>query len=292
MFRFPFHQLRRLFNTLRLPQACVLENGSVYQDEEVFLLSLNRLTFPERLITLCKREFGREHTQAGRAFKYFINHVYNHFADLLFDNLEFWTPYFPMFAEKIQAKMASYGLTFPPGVIQTICASIDANIRKSCRPAGGPVRPGPNAPRHDPRIQEAFYNGWGKGHGLKFLTVESPLGCIDMYGTQSRRRNDLLLLAESNINTRFRDAQRNSIVQHKMYGDDIFPTLSHLRVKWAEGPQQTPRQRLENRVLKKIREPIEWSYGLTANLFGYVDWKKNNKILAGGAHMGKVTLFY
>jgi hypothetical protein len=106
MFRFPFDQLARLFRTLRLPDMCVLENGSVFHAEEVFLLSLNRFAFPQRLVTACKNEFGRDYSQASRAFKFFVTHVFGTFADLVFDNLDFWQPYFALMAAKIQAKVS------------------------------------------------------------------------------------------------------------------------------------------------------------------------------------------
>jgi hypothetical protein len=205
MFRFPFKHLRRLFDTFLLPEMCVLENGSVYYAEEVFLLSLFRMSFPTRLVTIARTEFGRENTQVGRAFKFFINHMYGHFADLLFNNLPWWSTYFDLFAAAFQRKMEHYGLHFPPGTINTIALILDDVCRRSCRPGSGPSR---FLGRPDQRIQQAFYSGWLKAHGLKYQTLETPIGCAcDMYGPDTMRHNDLGTLDESNMNDRLAAAQ-------------------------------------------------------------------------------------
>jgi hypothetical protein len=139
----------------------------------------------------------------------------------------------------------------------------------------------------DPRVQEAFYNGWCKCHGLKYLTFELPFGMTAfMYGPNTQRHNDLWFLRHSNFNAKMQGCQAGNAEQYKAYGDAIFPTLSHLRVRHPEGG--TPGQRLENEINKKTRESVEWAYMVTCMLWGYVDWRKNNKVLAGGANIGKV----
>lgn len=279
-FRFPFHHLRRLYEALLIPEWCRLENGSVYHGEEVFLLSLNRLAFPHRLVNMAQSDWGRDGTQTGRAFKFFIFHVYDTFCDLLFDNLPFWEPYFALFAKAIQRKMESYGLFFPPGLINVIALLLDATNRFSCRVGGGAVHGGQGAARMDPRFQEAFYNGWLHGHGLKYMSIETPLGvAADLYGAESMRHNDLYMLGDSRANQRVALVQLGKFYQFKMYGDGIFPTLSHLRVAWGATAVGNPRRQLEDTVMKKIREPVEWGYQLTTSQNGYVSWRLNNKVL-------------
>ena len=52
---------------------------------------------------------------------------------------------------------------------------------------------------------------------------------IDLHGPWSLRKNDLYLLRESKINSRLRDLQLNSPLQLTIYGDSIYPRLSHLK---------------------------------------------------------------
>lgn len=53
-----------------------------------------------------------------------------------------------------------------------------------------------------------------------------------------------------------------------MYGDSIYPHLSHLTSSFR-GDCNT-RQTHENNTYKSVRIAIEWNYGVTANLFHYL----------------------
>jgi len=82
----------------------------------------------------------------------------------------------------------------------------------------------------DPIIQKSFYNGWKSIHGLKHQTVDCAFGMtIDLYGPYSLRRNDNKLLTDSRINQRFMNMQEGADIQLTLYGDSIYPRLSHLR---------------------------------------------------------------
>ncbi|KAJ1394437.1 hypothetical protein B484DRAFT_303473, partial [Ochromonadaceae sp. CCMP2298] len=77
-----------------------------------------------------------------------------------------------------------------------------------------------------------------------------------------------------------------------MYGDSIFPILSHLRRKHkGHGPvPRTARQMQENEVTKKVRVSIEWNYGITSALWAFCDHRKNNKIQQGGANISNIYI--
>jgi hypothetical protein len=66
------------------------------------------MVFPCRLGDLVPI-YGLEHIQWSRAFTYFINDMSNAFSHLLFDNLEYWAPYFPEFSEAIRQKIVEKG---------------------------------------------------------------------------------------------------------------------------------------------------------------------------------------
>ena len=58
-----------------------------------------------------------------------------------------------------------------------------------------------NAPRNDPLIQRAWYDGWKKLHGLKWQSVDFPNGMNGhVYDSISIRRNDLTTVNWSRIN--------------------------------------------------------------------------------------------
>ena len=57
-----------------------------------------------------------------------------------------------------------------------MCTFIDNTMNATCRPGGGPD--GRNAPRNDPLIQRAWYNGWKKLHGLKWQTKRYEWSCV------------------------------------------------------------------------------------------------------------------
>lgn len=104
-----------------------------------------------------------------------------------------------------------------------------------------------------------------------------------MWPATSGRRGDLFTLGESEINRRVRDCQDPGDVQFSIYGDSIYPVLSHLRRRHQTPGGNTPRQIAANEAFKKVRVSIEWNYGQTSNLFRYVDWRHNGKVLSGGS---------
>jgi len=125
-------------------------------------------------------------------------------------------------------------------------------------------------------------------NGLKHLTLESAHGLIiDLYGPLSLRRNDMRLLGNSRILARFSALQANRPAYRGrlgIKGDSAYPWLldlsSYHKVS-REGPALTERQKNENRVLKVIRESIEWNYGSTAAMFKYLVNLEKLKIMKG-----------
>jgi hypothetical protein len=94
-------------------------------------------------------------------------------------------------AEAIRLKLEQLGCFFPPGTFR-VFAFIDNTMNATCRPGGGPARDGAHAPRNDPEIQRAWYNGWKKVHGLKWQTIDLPNGMnLKVDGPFSVRDNDL-----------------------------------------------------------------------------------------------------
>jgi len=142
-------------------------------------------------------------------------------------------------------------------------------------------------------IQRSFYNGWKKIHALKWQTVDMPNGMtFHMWPAESGRRGDLFTLGTSNINGKVSACQVGRPAQCTMYGDSIYPIMSHLRRRHqaVDGGANTARHAEENEAMKKVRVSIEWNYGQTSNLFRYIDWRYNGKVLAGGSNISQCYL--
>jgi hypothetical protein len=215
--------------------------------------------------------FGREQTAQSRAFKFFINHIYFTFYDLMYDNLQFWWDhgFIDESQAAIEVKLMELG-----AIVDDIGMFIDCNCLETDRVGGGPRYDCPDADRWVSTIQRAFYNGWKSTHGLKHQSVIIAHGfTIDLYGSTSVRRNDLKLLADSHINARVRALQpegpEDGPPMVGMYGDSIYPRMSNLRSAWKH-KNQTRGQKLENKVMKSVRISIEWSYGAISNVFHYL----------------------
>jgi hypothetical protein len=157
---------------------------------------------------------------------------------------------------------------------------IDNTMNATCRPGGGPTRDGFNAPRKDPLIQRAFYNGWKKLHGLKWQTVALPNGMLfHAWGPVSMRHNDLFTYRYSRINEIIARLQEDEQLQFVIYGDSAYIVVnkSHIRARHSNlfvGARYV----LENRVLSTCREVIEWNYGDVGRMWALVDYKKVLKL--------------
>ncbi len=127
-----------------------------------------------------------------------------------------------------------------------------------------------------PLLQQAWYNGWKKLHGMKYQTVNLPNGMnFDVFGPVSVRHNDLFTLYHSDIDAKLRQLQVNQRQKFSIYGDSAYILYDVDYVKARHNFQNnTPRQILENRVLSSCRQTIEWDYGNLATMWSYLDFKK------------------
>jgi hypothetical protein len=255
------------------------------------LMGIYRLVTPHRLTDGC-RLFGQTDSAfIGKVANGFHDWMKVHWGYLLEDNLQFWVPHFPKFAQAIKKKMEEksggqllYQDAIHPNGFR-VCAFIDNTMNAMCRPGGGPANDGVNAPRHDPLIQQAFYTGWKKIHGLKWQTVDAPNGmCIHAFGPLSVRRNDLTSLQRSNINGLFAQCQvaQGMQYQYMMYGDSIYPVLSHLLSRYVSvaGRPLTAGEICENKTFSSCREVIEWDYGRLKTRWSFIDYRKKLKLRA------------
>ena len=73
--------------------------------------------------------------------------------------------------------------------------------------------------------------------------------------------------------------QVNSIFQLTIYGDSIYPRLSHLHSSWRHAGA-TQDQKRENKAYTKVRIMIEWNYGITGSIYSYLRNHDKLRLLA------------
>lgn len=283
-FEFRQEDLTRLLAGLQFPESCRLENNSRMSGKEVLMRGLYELVSGSPQFTTCEAVFGRDQSQQSRAFKFFVNHIYENFLFLVTNNLQWWhdNGFFEESNAAIQSKLEELNLQFDEVNQCDIGFFIDCNCMESSRVGGGPREDGPDAERWVDEIQRAFYNGWKSVHGLKHQTVDLAHGyTIDIFGPTSLRRSDLHLLGESEINAKLAQVQQGNPKQLKAFGDSIYPNDSHVD-SYHKGANLTERQSRENGKKKRVRVAIEWNYGVTANLFRYLKNIQKLKVMNGG----------
>lgn len=272
-------QLHRLRVGFRIPDILRTDKREKFTGDEVLLVGLRRLAFPNRTFeTFWETDFGLTHHQVSKCFGLFLIFMMRNWAYLLLDHMEFWKPYMQDCADKIRMRLATMGCYFlPPGTDGgfNIFGFIDNTMNATCRPGGGPARDGKNAPRNDPLIQQAWYNGWKKIHGLKWQTIDLPNGMnFHVYGPISVRRNDLTSARWSRFNAKLDQLQANDEYKYVVYGDSAYLLVSYDFIKARHNNViNTPRQVLENRALSSCRETIEWDYGDIGRYWAFLDYK-------------------
>jgi len=203
-FRFRQHHLTELFEGLRFPDVVHFSNRSVLPGEEVFLRGMYELSTGMVQHRIARNIFGSSDSVQSRAFLAFIDHIYDHFSNLVLDNLDWW--YDEGYIRESANAFEAWIREEDPTQVYTdfnIGGSIDCNCLETCRVASGPAEDGPGAHRWDVEWQRAFFNAWKAANGLKHQTFDLFHGfTADVYGPMSLRRNDLRLLTDSLLNTR------------------------------------------------------------------------------------------
>jgi hypothetical protein len=171
-----------LLECFRLPKVVRVE-GYVFSNEEVLLISLIRLSYPMRWSQVMMHFPGMQRWTLKAAFYWFLDFMIVNWGYLITNNREFWLDKLCESAEAIRMKLA----TLPneayrqhhlpadqPGGFN-IALFIDNTMVAMSRP-GGPREGGPQAPRTPLEVQQSWWTGWKKLHGLKWQTVYTAHG--------------------------------------------------------------------------------------------------------------------
>ena len=235
--RFTLLQLWHLYHILEFPAIFIVsDQRHRVSSEAAFIATVVKLATGLTNVELCNLFGGLDNPLLSRMTNHTINWLDEKCQPLLCDNsLARWVRLFPDFAEAIAQKLDSpeYGnLVFR---FFRIMGFLDCKIDETCTPGSGPVIDEPRSARHPefPILQEAFFSGYLKRHGLKVLTVVFPNGIIGyLYGPVSARENDIGLLNLSGLNQNLMALQPVVMLarlagEHRMYyalfGDSISP---------------------------------------------------------------------
>jgi hypothetical protein len=266
-FRSP-ESILELIRGFRLPDL-IRVNGYKFTAQEVVMISLARLAYPLRWCDVLLLFPGRKRWSCQRAFYWFLDFMIKNWGYLILNNRDFWVPYFQQSADAIRVKLSelpneSYRLFYPPADQPggfSVFGFIDNTMLAMCRPGGGPIQGGEQSARVDKLVQQAWWTGWKKLHGLKFQTVVMANGMdFEVWGPTSVRHNDNYTLAKSNIIEKLRQCQLGNQFQYKIFGDSAYFDNPYLATGGGRG-------------MASVRETVEWEYKDVKTYWKYCDYR-------------------
>ena len=271
-FRFQsFNQLRRLADGFRLPMGTIYFHQKGYKSnrEEILMIGLIRLSYPSRWCDLYPFFPGAKRYFLSAAFHWFLDFMVYNWGYLLLNNTHFWLPYLMESCDKIRLKLQilnyPHWRQFHPPMDRPngfrVALFIDNTMFAFNRPAGN-TTDGPAAPRVPDEIQEAWYSGWKKLHGMKWQTTIMANGMdFVIFGPLSVRRNDNTSLALSKIEEHLVELQEGEEIMLMMHGDSAYSNSIVMHVGGGRG-------------MSSVRESIEWSYKDIKEQWKYCDYSR------------------
>lgn len=252
-FRFQKPDFPHLLDCVGLPDTIILKNGTRVTAEEILLIVLHRLAYPNRLEAM-EDTFGLSKSNISLAFNFGINYIYSKFSHLLsFDSVS--ADDLEIFCQAILQKGCP---------LSSCCGFIDGTLRPTCRPS---------------KNQKQFYSGHKRTHGIKFQAAIFPNGIIcHLAGPFTGNRHDAGILRDSGIVELLENKLRgygNRILS--LYGDQAYPIMPCL-LRPFDGARTTEIQRRFNKIMSLSRITVEWSFGKILRYFAYLDFKKNLKL--------------
>jgi hypothetical protein len=131
-FRFRRNELKQLFILMKFPQLVRFEDRSVLSGEEIFLRGLFELCTGEDQYQICNYVFGRDQPVQSRAFKFFIEFIFNKYGKILCNGLK-W------FFDNGLVQQSADAITRKHGIVMEgfkFAFFIDCNCLKTSRVGG------------------------------------------------------------------------------------------------------------------------------------------------------------
>ena len=253
-FRSP-EDVLRVLEGLQIPAIVHTKEGYKFTGQEVMLISLKKLSYPHRWKEVCEAFPGRKRWACKAAFYWFLDFMIENWGYLILNNREYWVPHMAAQAQAILEKLRTlpredWRIDFANALEEggfNIFAFIDNTMIAMCRP-GGPTTDGESAPRVPKLVQQSWWTGWKKLHGLKWQTVTMPNGMdFEIWGPCSVRHPDAYTLNKSTILEKLDACQAANALKFKMYGDSAYFDDDYLATGGGRG-------------MSSVRESIEWGY--------------------------------
>lgn len=270
-------QLRELYTCLEIPEWFRLpDGGHKIHGEELLLMALERCIHGTRLIDL-QQKYHIFHSVIGKSLNVFARWMQDNWGYLIHDNTEFWVPYLEDSRNAIVRKMREHYDVEVEDIDDQgrgfkIALFIDCMIIASSRTGGGPMTPGKFAERFPLLVQESFYSGWARVHGVKKQGMGMANGmAFNISKGYSCRRHDMHLLGDTDMNSKLEE-----VTDFMCFGDSAYPHMSRI----------TSRNNLDefediNRALNGCRISIEWMFRDIAVFWKLVAMKDILKLLDG-----------
>lgn len=129
------------------------------------------------------------------------------------------------------------------------------------------------------RNQHIMFSGHKRVHCIKFQSVQAPNGLIaNMFGPMEGKRHDAFMLGVSGLAEKLRRFQRPNGEPYIIYGDPAYGLTRNILAPFR-GVRLTDDQQELNSRMSKLRVSVEWGFGKICQLFAFLDFKKNLKIL-------------
>ena len=114
---------------------------------------------------------------------------------------------------------------------------------------------------------------------LILQSITTPNGLIaHLFGPVEGRRHDAFILRESQVLDKLRPMVHPNGDPYVIYGDPAYG-LSHNVISPFGRGQLTQPQIEFNKSMSAVRIAVEWNFGKVTQLFAFLDFKKNLKIL-------------
>lgn len=251
MFRFSRPDIYRLVDALHINEEYRAYNGSKETGLYCFLMLLRRLAYPNRLSDLVHIFFKSEPVITMLVHE-LLEDIHDKWKHKLTDLDQEWIK-----PDVFAAAISRRGAPMP-----NVWGFIDGTARQICRPTEN---------------QADYYSGHKRFHCLKYQSVVTPNGLItNMYGPIEGRRHDGYMLGQSNLVEQL--AANPRLSNYCVYGDPAYAL--HANVQAPFRGHDLGREQAEfNTLMSSVRQSVEWGFKGIVNLFAFVDFHKNQKML-------------
>ena len=276
-FKFKKTDLFRLLNGLRFSKKCHLENRSTLPGEEVLLRGIYQMVNGTKQFDMAEGVFGRDQSQQSRAFKYFIDYVYDNFAHLVNDNLDWWhrNGYIAASQRAIESRLQNLGLDVDNAGISGAAYFLGCNSVDYHRTGASPRDCTSNSSLLEDEAQLPFLNRGKSIHGWKFQALDIAHGfTIDFYGSPILSRNQDSLLVESELERRLELTWEQHTRTHRVLGRRNHHSTQSANI--------VDTYKNSDPLISELGCEVEWNFGAMISFFGLLQNSSRLRVMSEG----------